>query len=231
MAQEQSFAGLLRIPFELLAFLVFAFISFEVMHKTLHYLDKNSGDETELFSMIMIFILVLAALSEAMQIGYLIGAIIGGFLLQISMRDIHKKHREDMVNVIKLITLAFVVPFFFADVGLNFELGSLSSNLFLLTMTIAIASIGKIVGTLIVKPFSTLSLKQLYYVGWAMNSRGAAEMVIALMAKQFGLIPPEIFSALVIMTLATTFTFPFALARGIKKNPGLMEGYLLGEQK
>lgn len=50
-------------------------------------------------------------------------------------------------------------------------------------------------------------------------------MVIALIAKQFGLIPPEIFSALVVMTIVTTFTFPFALARGIKRNPRLMEGW------
>ena len=223
MAQGQSFAGLVRIPLELLAFIAVAFIFFKVISKMLRYLDKNSGDETELFSMIVIFILVLAALSEALQIGYLIGAIVGGFLLQISMRGLHKQHREDMIKVTKLITLAFVVPFFFADVGLNFELGSLSSNLFLLTVTIAIAFIGKIVGTLIMKPFSTLSPKQLYYVGWAMNSRGAAEMVIALMAKQFGLIPPEIFSALVVMTIITTFAFPFILARGIRKNPGLMD--------
>ncbi len=222
MAQGQGFAGLVRVPLEFLAFIAIAFISFKVISKALHYLDKNSGEETELFSMIVIFILVLAALSEALQIGYLIGAIIGGFLLQISMRGIRKQHREDMVKVTKLITLAFVVPFFFANVGLNFELGSLSSNLFLLTVTIAIAFIGKIAGTLIIKPASTLSLKQLYYVGWAMNSRGAAEMVIALIAKQFGLIPLEIFSVLVAMTIVTTFTFPFILERGIRMNPGLM---------
>jgi Kef-type K+ transport system membrane component KefB len=222
MSQGQGFAGLVRIPLEFLAFIAIAFVSFKVISKALHYLDKDSGDETDLFSMIVIFVLVLAALSEALQIGYLIGAIIGGFLLQISLRGIRKQHREDMVKVTKLITLAFIVPFFFANVGLNFELGSLFSNLFLLTVTIAIAFVGKIAGTLIMKPASTLSLKQLYYVGWAMNSRGAAEMVIALIAKQFGLIPLEIFSALVAMTIVTTFTFPFILERGIRKNPGLM---------
>lgn len=131
---------------------------------------------------------------------------------------------EDMIKMTKAITLAFIVPFFFVYAGLNFELESLSSNIFLLVVTVVIAFVGKIVGTLITKPFSTLSLKQLYYVGWAMNSRGAAEMVIALIAKQFGLIPSEIFSALVLMTIVTTFTFPFALARGIEKNPRLMEG-------
>jgi len=224
MAHGGGFVELARIPLELVAFLVIAFISFKIISKTFRYLDKNGSDETELFSMVVIFVLVLAALSQTLELGYLIGAIIGGFLLQISMRGIQREHREDMIRMTKVITLSFIVPFFFAYAGLNFELESLSSNIFLLTVTVAIAFLGKIVGTLIMKPFSTLSLKQLYYVGWAMNSRGAAEMVIALIAKQSGLIPPEIFSALIVMTIVTTFTFPFALARGIKKNPRLMDG-------
>ena len=224
MAHGGGFAELARIPLELVAFLVIAFISFKIISKTFRYLDKNGSDETELFSMVVIFVLVLAALSQTLELGYLIGAIIGGFLLQISMRGIQREHREGMIRMTKVITLSFIVPFFFAYAGLNFELESLSSNIFLLTVTVAIAFLGKIVGTLIMKPFSTLSLKQLYYVGWAMNSRGAAEMVIALIAKQSGLIPPEIFSALVVMTIVTTFTFPFALARGIKRNPRLMDG-------
>jgi len=224
MAHGGGLTELAMIPLELVAFIAVAFVSFKVISKVFHYLDKNGSDETELFSMVVIFILVLAALSQTLELGYLIGAIIGGFLLQISMRSFETKRREDMIKMTKVLTLAFIVPFFFAYAGLNFQLGSLSSNIFLLIVTVAIAFIGKIVGTLIMKPFSTLSLKQLYYVGWAMNSRGAAEMVIALIAKQSGLIPPEIFSALVVMTIVTTFTFPFALARGIKRNPRLMEG-------
>jgi Kef-type K+ transport system membrane component KefB len=130
-----------------------------------------------------------------------------------------------MIRVTKMLTLAFVVPFFFVNVGLKFSIETLFVNIPLLIGTIAIAFIGKILGTLIVKPLSNLSLKQLYYVGWAMNSRGAAELVIALLALQFHLITLEIFSALVIMAIITTFTFPFVLARGIKRNPGLMEAF------
>ncbi|UCD40294.1 MAG: cation:proton antiporter [Candidatus Bathyarchaeota archaeon] len=224
MAHGGGFAELARIPLELVAFIAIAFVSFKIISKVFRYLDKNGSDETELFSMVVIFVLVLAALSQTLELGYLIGAIIGGFFLQISMKGIRKKRKEDMIRMTKNITLAFIVPFFFVYAGLNFELESISSNIFLLVVTVAIAFFGKIVGTLITKPFSTLNLRQLYYVGWAMNSRGAAEMVIALIAKQFGLIPPEIFSALVVMTIVTTFTFPFALARGINRNPRLMEG-------
>jgi Kef-type K+ transport system membrane component KefB len=224
MALGGGFTELAIIPLELIVFIAIAFVSFKVIYRAFSYLEKKGSDETERFSIVVIFILVLAALSQTLELGYLIGAIIGGFLLQISMRDIQKKHREDMIKMTKAISLSFIVPFFFVYAGLNFELESLSSNIFLLVVTVAIAFIGKLVGTLITKPFSTLNLKQLYYVGWAMNSRGAAEMVIALIAKQSGLIPPEVFSALVLMTIVTTFIFPFALARGIKKNPRLMEG-------
>jgi len=128
-----------------------------------------------------------------------------------------------MINVVKLIALGFIVPFFFVNVGLAFDLSTLSSNLPIIIATIAIAFFGKMIGTLIIKPVSTLSWKQLYYIGWAMNSRGAAELVIALIAMQYGLISLDIFSALVAMSIVTTLIFPPVLARGIKKNPGLMD--------
>lgn len=223
MAHGGSLGELVKLPLELLAFAAVALIAFKVISKVLPYVEKNGGkDETELFSIVVIFVLVLAALSEVLQMGYLIGAIIGGFLLQLSMKGISRAHRREMIRTTKLITLGFVVPFFFANVGINLDLASFSSNIPLIVATVIMASAGKILGTILVKPVSSLSLRQLYYTGWAMNSRGATELVIALIAKQYGLIPPEMFSALVAMSLITTFTFPSILARGIKRNPGLM---------
>jgi len=223
MAKGGGYVDLARIPLEILVFVVIAFISFKVISKVLHYMDRNSGDETELFSIAMIFILVLAALSESLNVGYLIGAIIGGFLLQVSMKGISRRHKSELITEIKLVALGFIVPFFFVSVGLNLDASTVFSNIPLVAVTVLVAFLGKIAGTLIVKPLSSLSWTQLYYVGWAMNSRGAAELVIALVAVQYGLIPPEIYSALVAMSLITTLTFPPVLARGIHRNPGLMD--------
>jgi Kef-type K+ transport system membrane component KefB len=200
-----------------------AFIAFKVISKVLQHLDKKHDEETGLFSIVLIFILVLAALSESLNVGYLIGAVLGGFLLQASMKKISSKHRRDLLNVIKLIAMGFVVPFFFVNVGLTFDINTFLSNIPMIAVTVIIATFGKIVGTLIVKPVSSLSWKQLYYVGWGMNSRGAAELVIALIAVQYGLISPEMFSALVSMSLITTLILPPILARGIKRNPGVMD--------
>ena len=214
---------LAAIPLEIAVFVVVAFLFFKLASRVFRYLDKNGGNQAEIFALVVIFIMVLAALSESLGIGYLIGAIAGGFILQIAMRRIHEHHRKDMVKVTELIALGFIVPFFFANVGINFDSSTLFSNIGLLVATVAIAFSGKIVGCLLIKPVSHLSLKQLYYVGWAMNSRGAAELVIALAAKQLGLIPLEVFSALVAMSLITTLAFPPVLARGIHRNPGLMD--------
>jgi Kef-type K+ transport system membrane component KefB len=213
---------LAAIPVEMVIFVVIAFVFFKMASKIFRYLDRNGGNQAEIFSLVVIFIMVLAALSESLGIGYLIGAIAGGFILQIAMRNIHEHHRKDMIKITELIALGFIVPFFFANVGINFDSSTLFSSLGLLVATVVIAFSGKILGCLLIKPFSRLTLKQLYYAGWAMNSRGAAELVIALAAKQFGLIPLDVFSALVAMSLITTLTFPPILARGINKNPGLM---------
>ncbi len=210
------------IPVEIAVFGVVAFAFFKVATKVFHYLGKNGGNQAEIFSLVVIFIMVLSALSESLGIGYLIGAIAGGFILQIAMRSIHEKHRKDMIKVTELIALGFIVPFFFANVGINFEFDTLFSSLGLIAATVLIAFSGKILGCMAIKPFSRLSMKQLYYTGWAMNSRGAAELVIALAAKQFGLIPLDVFSALVAMSLITTLAFPPVLARAIRKNPELM---------
>jgi Kef-type K+ transport system membrane component KefB len=213
---------LAAIPVEIVIFGVIAFVFFKLTSRIFRYLDRKKGNQAEIFSLVVIFIMVLAALSQGLGIGYLIGAIAGGFILQLAMRSINERHRKDMIKVTELIALGFIVPFFFVNVGINFEFETLFTSLGLLLATVAIAFSGKIFGCLLIKPFSRLTLKQLYYTGWAMNSRGAAELVIALAARQFGLIPLDVFSALVAMSLITTLTFPPILARGINKNPGLM---------
>jgi len=209
------------LPLQFLAFVGISFALFKAMSKILYYFKRN-GNDVELFSIVIILVISMAALSEILDIGYLIGAIIAGFLLQVSMKRMGKKSEKEMVRATRLITLAFVVPFFFANIGLNFDMSLLFANLTLMIATVVIAISGAIVGVLLTKPFSSLNLKQLYIVGWAMSSKGSVELVIALLARKYGLVSPEIFSALVAMAIITTLAFPFVLTREIKKNPSIM---------
>ncbi len=214
---------LVFFPFEIIIFGVISFFFFYLLKKIVKYTEKKES-VVEFFTVIIIFLFLIASLSEILRIGYLIGALVAGFLFQISTRDLKSKKKEkEIVEVTKIITLGFIIPFFFTNVGLNFNYSNVASNALLIIGTIVIGFLGKIIGTLVVKPFSNLNLKQLYLIGWAMNSRGAVELVIALMAKEFNLISSELFSALVVMTMVTTLSFPFILQRQIKRNPRIMD--------
>ena len=111
---------LVYLPLEFLVFAAVTFVIFRIVSKLLQRIEKKETD-VELFSLVIIFVLVVASLSEALEMGYLIGAIISGFLLQISIKRLKKKHEEEIITTTKLITLAFVVPFFFVNIGLNFN--------------------------------------------------------------------------------------------------------------
>ena len=213
-----SIFQLVYLPVEFLVFAAVTFVLFRIVSKVLQRVERT-GSDVELFSLVIIFVLAVASLSEALEMGYLLGAIVSGFLLQISMKRLRKKDEEEIITATKLITLSFVVPFFFVNIGLNFNYDFLVGNMPLLLVTIVIAFLGKIIGTVIVKPFSKMNLKQLYLVGWGMNSRGAVELVIALLALNHGLITQEVFSALVAMAIVTTLVFPFVLQHEIKKDP------------
>lgn len=164
-----SLIHLVYLPFELIVFTVVAFLLFRLVSKALQTMERK-GNDVELFSLVIIFVLIIASLSEALEMGYLIGAIASGFLLQISLRHLKKRDEDEMVRATRLITLAFVVPFFFVNIGLNFNYDYLLSNVVLIIFTVIIAFAGKILGTLVVKPFSKLAVKQLYVIGWGMNS-------------------------------------------------------------
>ena len=221
MIQGESLTQLALLPLQIVFFLIVSFILFKLMAKILPHF-KLRGDNVELFSVVMILLIGLAALSELLEIGYLLGAIFAGFLLQSSLKKVGKKRELEVINTTRLLTMAFIVPFFFATIGLNFDVGLIFANPLLSAAAVILAVGGAILGAFLTKPFSSLTFRQLYLVGWAMSSKGSVEMVIALLAKKYGLLPPEIFSALVAMAIITTLAFPFLLSREIKRNPSIM---------
>ena len=116
----------------------------------------------------------------------------------------------------------FIIPFFFIAMGLHFELSSLIVSPLILFSIVIIAMIGKLWGTLLAKPFVDFNWKQLYLIGWGMNSRGAVELAMAMIAFRSSIIDESLYSALVIMALVTTLMFPFVITKMVHKNKHIM---------
>ena len=215
-----GYSEIIYLPLQLLIFVVSAYLGFRAIEWVLGVIDGR-GD-VELFSVTLLFVLSLATLSDYLKIGSLIGAIVAGFALQLSLKD-HGAEKDDLLNMIKVMTLGFLVPFFFVNIGLNFDYSYLLTNIPMIAITTLLAIVGKLIGTMIVGFFSDLRWRKLYVIGWGMNSRGAVELVVALMALQKGLISEDIYAALVVMALITTLIFPFVLDNEIKNDRSLLD--------
>lgn len=155
---------------------------------------------------------------EGMLLAGAIAAFFAGILVH---RFIGRE--ADRIPQLEKALLRFIVPFFFIGMGIHFDPRSLIQDPWLLVIILITAIAGKMFGTLITKPFTGLSLKQLYLVGWGMNSRGAIEIALALIAFRAGFLPVELYSGLVVMAVVTTLMFPFFIRAMVKRDPDIMD--------
>jgi nucleotide-binding universal stress UspA family protein len=70
---------------------------------------------------------------------------------------------------------------------------------------IGIAIVGKFGGTIFASRFAGLSWNSSLNLGVLMNSKGLMELVVVNIGYELGILSPEIYSMLIIMTLVTTF--------------------------
>jgi Kef-type K+ transport system membrane component KefB/nucleotide-binding universal stress UspA family protein len=132
--------------------------------------------------------------------------IFGAFLLGAAMpknagltREIAQK-TEDFV-------LIFLLPVFFAYSGLRTQIGLLNKpELWVLCFAIlAVAIVGKYVGTYVAARVSGIAKREASALGWLMNTRGLTELIVLNIGLSLGVISPLLFTMLVIMALVTTF--------------------------
>ena len=132
--------------------------------------------------------------------------IFGAFLLGAAMpknagltREIAQK-TEDFV-------LIFLLPVFFAYSGLRTQIGLLNKpELWVICFAIlAVAIIGKYVGTYVAARASGIAKREASALGWLMNTRGLTELIVLNIGLSLGVISPLLFTMLVIMALVTTF--------------------------
>ncbi len=105
------------------------------------------------------------------------------------------------------ITVLFLLPVFFAVVGLSTRIGLVTGGeLWLLTgLIVVIAIIGKVGGSVVAGLAAGETLRSSTILGVLMNSRGITEIVILTVGRELGVISPALFTIMVIMALVTTF--------------------------
>ena len=114
------------------------------------------------------------------------------------------------------MAMGFLAPIFFAGIGLEFNISSIS-NVALLLAVLLVSYSSKIMGGFLGGTLAGLGSRVSLTLGLGLNARGIMEIVIANIAYRNGLISTEIFSILVIMGVLTTLTTPLLLKKAFGK--------------
>lgn len=171
-------------------------------------------------------VMLISALLFCFLFSYLanvagLAAIVGAFAAGLILEEVHftefkeKKHLHDLLTPVT----TFLVPIFFVVMGIQVRLETfLNMNVLGLALALTVAAfIGKQVCGLAVveKGLDRLS------VGLGMVPRGEVGLIFASIGKGLGVVDDSIFSAVVIMVIATTLVTPpllkFSLARGERR--------------
>jgi len=129
-------------------------------------------------------------------------AIFGAFLAGIAIGDSPhvREHTRTILN--QFISFIFA-PLFFASIGLKVNF-AIHFDLSAVITVLIIACLAKIVGCGLGARMSGMTRRESLAMGFSMNARGAMEIILGLLALQYGLIKEKMFIALVIMALVTS---------------------------
>jgi Kef-type K+ transport system membrane component KefB len=154
------------------------------------------------FAAVMILLMTSVSATEALGVHALFGAFIAGVVMP---RDavLVSGLREHMES----LAVVLLLPLFFAYNGLRTSIGLLNTPQLWavcgLIVLVAIAS--KLLVSAAVVRASGINWRESLAVGTLVNTRGLVELVILNVGLELGILPPTLFSMLVIMALATTF--------------------------
>lgn len=170
------------------------------IHRVLPWVQAHTSFPAGLFALAISLGFMGAAFTE--WIG--VHAIFGAFLVGVALGD--SRHlRERTRATLHEFTSAIFAPVFFATLGLRFDFIANFDATLCLTV-VFVATLGKLVGCGGGALIGGLGRREAMAVAATMNSRGAMEMILGLVALQAGLIGERIFVALIVMALVTTMS-------------------------
>jgi len=200
LARPESHNTALTWHFTILAFYILAmlFIVRPVLRR-LFPADRPLGPGY--FGIAMIFLLVSVYATEALSVHALFGAFLAGAVMpkEGCLEAEFRRHLE-------FVTLAILLPLFFAYTGMRTSFGLLNNAwawlLCGLILLVAVAS--KFLVSAACVRASGMPWRESLSVGALVNTRGLVELVILNAGLDLHILSPSLFSMMVIMAVATT---------------------------
>jgi Kef-type K+ transport system membrane component KefB len=163
---------------------------------------QTNGAGMEFISSLILFLLAASWTTERLGVHALFGAFMAGLIMPKNERLI-----ADVVDRIESLSLALLLPLFFALTGLRTRVELLTDKSMwgYAAAIIATAVAGKLAGAAFTARATGMNWKDSFALGVLMNTRGLVELVILNAGLDLGILSPALFTMMVLMALLTTF--------------------------
>jgi len=210
-----------RLAITLLLLIAFVAILLLPVRRAALFLEtlyRKRGAGVELIAILMLIMLAASWTTERLGVHALFGAFMAGLVM-----PKHEPMIAELVERIESLSLALLLPLFFALTGLRTRIDLLTGR-FLWGHTAAIvltAVLGKLVGAALAAKTTGITWKDSLALGVLMNTRGLVELVILNAGLDLGILSPTLFTMMVLMALITTFmATPILIAMKLQPSPG-----------
>ena len=175
--------------------------------------DRTSLDFASI-SFVAVLLLVCSAITQFIGVHVVLGAFAVGVIIAQSPLI-----GERVLHPIEAVTMGIFAPIFFAAAGLHVNLTLLlEPEMLLFTVLITLfACIGKIAGSMLGGYIIHMDRWESISVGFGTNARGAMGLIVGILGFSLGILTVNMFSMIVIMSLATTAMTPALLKISLRK--------------
>lgn len=149
-------------------------------------------------SLVAVIAMIGASVTQAIGLH----AVLGGFIVGVTVGDSPRLKERTRQTIHTFVTNVFA-PVFFASVALRVDFLANFDPL-LCAIVFVVATATKLVGCAGGARLSGLPVRESVAVGFGLNARGAMEIILALLARDAGLIGDRMFVALVAMAIGTS---------------------------
>ena len=183
---------------------------------------KVSGKrrDTDFYTTSVILLLVLCALLQRVGINMMYTAFLVGYMIRALSRD--DSHAAQRMQVVADFSFSVFVPVYFALVGIQLNLlHHFSPVRFLVFFLVAFGL--EAAGTILTLWFTKLRRETVLNFAVTMNARGGPGIVLATVAYSAQIINIEFFTALILLTMLSSFLAGYWLRYQQARDPDVFE--------
>lgn len=154
-------------------------------------------------SMALVFVFIIAAISEQIGLAAITGAFLAGMML-----SNNKMTEPRILPKMKVLGFGFLIPLFFAYSAIVFEFSTLFSYGLIIISLVIVGVFAKLIGCGYLAKNFGFKTREWLMMGVGMVPRGAVNIVIAQVALTQGVINSSIYTIIITFTLITIILTP-----------------------